>query len=822
MRNRSRLIRCILVVLSLALLYPARSATQITFGDDTLGARPLGLSISGGISLGSYQAGVNYGLLEVYRHAAWNGSIDSIPKYRLRTVTGASAGNINTLLWAVEACTNVHTPGQPYVSPLPEHSLFWQVWLDIGWDALMKEKSPELALFDRTALIQGVVGHYLKPRLSDPRLVDGCRVPAGITLTRIRPDTLYLQGLAIETQRHVTPFTVQVDSRGSVDTTRVRFVHEERIGPEDQYFGVLVRLQPHDRDIPFLTLLEAVKASASFPVTFAPVELNVWYPSTPRRESRHGPQMFADGGVFDNNPVGFARNLYGLDGDTAKLDILYVNPYRLRGELDTLRTDAGKPVPSGGLAAVMALLQGAVPTARQYELQLLARERAHQQEVAALEFQLQSLTGLSPAAQRAQRMSMQGEAAAPPPAARERLLLSSRGYPVLGEHLGSFAAFLARPGREFDFYVGMYDAFYMALAEHACPAANASRAARDAQHRCVGQRLPALITDTALVRAPARQVLARLYGREYGDGIVSVPAVQGKTMADRVTVQDAFFDALGTQFELPDTARCGDKRLVFSLLCRDGLWWVLESIGNNEAAVDVLDDWSDDCTQECTEREFYRLVANPMSGATAMLDDVIQRLRTVEVMMKTQPGVEGSDMVAPVTAGQWLFYATHLRSRPWWDPYPNSLPWRNRNPLSYIGANLGTVGLEARWQPTLNVGNPTFLRGNVIFHYNGQPIRSNEELYGGAGVMIGRYVNKVAISEWGVGVNVFHPLHWESGLRMPVEAELSGVFAANQLRLGLRVMPIKDQHGLLHGRRGWALSFGLNDPVGLIHWLISI
>jgi predicted acylesterase/phospholipase RssA len=803
------------------------------------------LSISGGISLGSYQAGVNFGLLEVYRHAAWNPAFRTsmnVPQYRLQTVTGASAGNINTLLWALEACTDLRPKQDVYQSPDPSSSLFWQVWLSIGWDRLFNTESSELALFDRAALVDSVVGPKVQDRLNDDRLVEGCEVPAGITLTRIKPDTLWLKGLAIETQRNVTPFTVRVDSDSAVVGTRVRFLQETRIRPEDQFFGVTLRLQPQTGDIPFRNLLNAVKASASFPVAFAPVELDVWYPRT----GASGKHMFSDGGVFDNNPVGFARNLYALDTrNTAPLDILYVNPNRFRSALHTTREGRAQPAPTGGLAAVMALLQGAVPTARQYELQLLARERAHQEEVNRLRGVAGDLAARVDVLNRRLYPATRSQATASEVAARlgrpdpgERLLLSSRAYPVLGEHLSSFAAFLARPGREFDFYVGLYDAFYMALSEHTCAEhSDTTELARQQRHRCVGESLPRLIKDPALVRDPGRQVLGWLYAREYAADSIPFPQPTDPALAERVTVQRSFFNALGTQFAATDTQDCVDTRLVFAILCRDGLWDVLETIGKDTAATRIIAEWSGECGKECEARRarivcreecqaetvFWHLVNNPMSASTRMLDQVVARLRDVEVMMMTRRDVHGSDMVAPVTGGQALFYTTHLRSRPEWNPIPSSVPkgdWKRKVPLSYFGANLGTSGLEARLQPTWNVGNPTFLKGNLIAHYNGQPIGSSHNLYGGAGIMAGRYFSKVWITEVGFGANIFTPTLSERE-PTPWELEASGVFVANQLRLGLRWMPDGEHRGLIHGSRGWAVSAGLNDPMGLIHWITS-
>lgn len=809
------------------ILAPGAGA-QISFGNDTIGAKPLGLSISGGISLGSYQAGVNFGLLELYRHAAWNpdfGTHWKIPRYHLRTVTGASAGNINTLLWAVEACTDLRDARGAYRSPDPEESLFWDVWLSIGWERLFNPRSDELALFDRKALIDDLVGPRLKERMRDPRLVEGCTVPAGITLTRILPDTLWLQKLDIVTQRHVTPFTLLVDSEQADLGTRVRFVHEDRIKPEDQYFGLLVRLQPHDGDIPINRLLEAVKASASFPVAFAPVELDVWYPG------RGGDtDSFVDGGAFDNNPVGFARNLYGLRGDSTTLDILYVNPYRLRMELRDKREVEQERAPSGGLAAVMRTLGGAIPTARQYELQLVARERAHQARVDTLRALIAGLDSLvTPAQRRGLRMQLHGNADTLPAPTRERLLLSSRAYPVLGEHLSSFGAFLARPGREFDFYVGMYDALYMALTEHACSAfADTTGRASQLAHTCVGKLLPGLIQSPDLVRDPAREVLSLLYEREYGP--IGRPAGELRTrdMEERVAVQRAFFTALGTQFTPVDAeVECHDKRVVYVLLCGDGLLDVLRSIGNNDDVVRILREWSRRCDREClVEPSFVALVQEPAHGATVMLDQVIERLLQVEGMMKNRTRLHGGNYVTPVTAGQWLFHASHLRSRPVWEWSPNSIPETSGArliPISYLGANFGTAGAEARYTPAWNFGNPLFARGNLIVHYNGEPLNSTDRWYGGAGASVGRYFTRIYVSELGVGANLFQPLDNLRGSALnPWEVEGYGVFVANQLRLGIRWMPDGDHRGLIHGRRGWAFSAGLNDPVGLAYWIGKI
>lgn len=300
----TRRVRGSLLALLVLGALPRAAHPQITFGDETPGESPLGLSLSGGISMGSYQAGVNFGLLELYRHAAWNDDFrqeTGFPRYRLRSVTGASAGNINTLLWAIEACTDLRGDARPYRSPPPDSSLFWQAWGSIGWNRIFNDTSSELAVFDRRALIENLAEPILAARMQDPRLVEGCSVPAGITLTRVVPDTLRYQELRILTQRIVTPFQVTVDRGRARGDTLVRFTRIP-VDNRDRHFGLLAHLGAEGADIRFDRLLTAVKASAAFPIAFAPVPLELWYDGMPRSDT----SMFLDGGAFDNNPVGVA------------------------------------------------------------------------------------------------------------------------------------------------------------------------------------------------------------------------------------------------------------------------------------------------------------------------------------------------------------------------------------------------------------------------------------------------------------------------------------------------------------------------------------
>src|SRR5262245_13161056 len=118
-----------ITLLGLALvLFPAAGAAQARPGRDTT---PIIFTVSGGISRGAYQGGLNWGLVEIARRSTYDAAFRErlraliggdtvqykIPKLFLAAVAGASAGNINGLLSAIEWCRKRQ-------ATVPEQSVF--------------------------------------------------------------------------------------------------------------------------------------------------------------------------------------------------------------------------------------------------------------------------------------------------------------------------------------------------------------------------------------------------------------------------------------------------------------------------------------------------------------------------------------------------------------------------------------------------------------------------------------------------------------------------------------------------------------------------
>lgn len=109
----------------------------------TSSAQPFALTISGGISLGVYEAGLNWVLVEnIRRHR---------DRFQLQTVTGASAGAINTLVSAMRFAEDDEADEWARV----DHNLFRETWIDIDISDLMPDV---LTQYDQLALDIGGTG----------------------------------------------------------------------------------------------------------------------------------------------------------------------------------------------------------------------------------------------------------------------------------------------------------------------------------------------------------------------------------------------------------------------------------------------------------------------------------------------------------------------------------------------------------------------------------------------------------------------------------------------------------------------------------------
>ena len=316
--------------------------------------KPYAITVSGGVSLGSYQAGLNYEILR------W---LQSSEEKDVLAVTGASAGAINALMTAMSYCIKPEREGDGHIAEI------FKRWKDVGIEELAPSDTSEYLPNDlllSTAKLNeiwrgtknddnvpggdggceddGLCAYFDDTQSTsqrrEDRLREQCNVSLGITVTRRTPSTSHPAGVSdsdvaitAPTQRFVIPMELFI---GNVDggTRRLIAVMDEAALSDPDIAGETLRLTPKHNDeqkrypIDPQSLFDAIKASAAFPGAFGPVELEFYKesatqaaagssledcsPSNPAGWERCR-DYFIDGGVFDNIPISLAKVLMHPD-----------------------------------------------------------------------------------------------------------------------------------------------------------------------------------------------------------------------------------------------------------------------------------------------------------------------------------------------------------------------------------------------------------------------------------------------------------------------------------------------------------------------------
>lgn len=301
--------------------------------------RHLTMTVSGGVSLGSYQAGATWALiytlrnreaLEAARQRAVAGgrSIPAARPYLLDVLTGASAGNINALLAGIEYCSAA-------APTVPEQSLLWLAWHPIGFDNLApRGRGGEPGVLSRKAF--GAIWKTLDTVLvRRPRRPD-CDLLLGITATKLTPLTFDAgNGFEVPIQRFAGVFRLVADTN-RLAFTEPRLEDVASLDPSDVLILDPGMESPARRvprrlsrgDVVIDSIRQLAEGSSSFPVAFAPrviayqrLSTLAWGAggtATPPcladgkkpgycADARH--ERFVDGGVLDNRPLGLALEL---------------------------------------------------------------------------------------------------------------------------------------------------------------------------------------------------------------------------------------------------------------------------------------------------------------------------------------------------------------------------------------------------------------------------------------------------------------------------------------------------------------------------------
>ena len=359
------------------------------------------LTLSGGVSLGSYEAGLNWALVRTLRTKMNEMLLRRQP--RLVAVTGASAGSINALLVAAMYCETEESAARSSI----DDNLLRSAWLHVGLDALLPE-DPRAYRPDDAVLASAA----LEPVVADVRraLFEGgltfrprCRLPLGLTVTRVEPLEQNVGGLRVTSQRAVLPLLFDIDDQGKVRFERQPLPQssdssESRLALADVAEMGKVGVHPE-------VVLQSLLASSAFPLAFRPrilCECATECGADPEAQDGTcpGPQgtpltglschaqsaaqggralkicmrRFVDGGVFDNAPVGLAleqSEAFFRPGILKPLTALFVDPDIRRLPAVSRREKVDRSL--RGIGAIGTFLGDLVTTARNRELSRAAQ-----------------------------------------------------------------------------------------------------------------------------------------------------------------------------------------------------------------------------------------------------------------------------------------------------------------------------------------------------------------------------------------------------------------------------------------------------------------
>jgi Patatin-like phospholipase len=848
------------------------------------------LSAAGGISNGSYQGGVDWTISEFLRRQQSDALRTKIfgrdvnRRFVLRSATGASAGNIDALFAAIGWCTHstgASPPPSPQAAPTKqsvapikaEDSLFWQAWIPTGTAQLLPSqndretlgatKTRDISAFDR-AFFRKAHLDSLRTFLATATAIPDCKVPLGLTLTKLTPVQVELLDPAKTTERLQGQDAGAADRahgpEGDVEVQRFASVLEVKANGSNVDFGRLSTKHEQDRSLGALALLPALKsaaesgrgqrleavfnvvlASSAFPMAFAPVEL-CYEPGgmRPAGGTSDPCPSFTDGGVFDNNPVGLGHRLAELGGEFPRgldVTIAYSSPGNLRGPLKEARQATGATKDRAGVSAVFQLLAGAYASARDYELQAFAR--------------LVSRDNAKPASRQ--------------PIA---LALSSRSTPIFGETVRSFGAFLGRPLREYDFYVGIYDGLEFVARQFICgdeiEAGSRETCTSDAHARLLAE-------DSFTLSVHARQVACWQFVAEYPavtqdlvSRICDAKVENGIKDESRFKILKALHEALSARRSVRpdvDAARCAKKSgPVEALVCPGGLDQVLDGLGSQ--AEWVRKDWENKATRtvNCSpltipgepdgqtatfdriygrclfDEHFVELLEHPRHQVYSVMKKAIESIELGEDELESRGLPDHAALV------EWAFSLQRSSTYKYRGPVDAVMSSARQNDYSSPRASVATlVGYLAPgyiqwtysgqapddaslgWRPlTWNLGKDIFLGSTLDLSLRWLSSSSkftNSQF--GYGASIGSYSLPLPL----IGAkHVDVGPYWMS---RPQAAALAGVDFTQAdrsprlvVRASARVFADKLQVTALWRPRHFTMSVGLSDVNGLLFWWI--
>lgn len=350
--------------------------------------------ISGGVSLGAYEAGYNWAMIKMLNKVREKGKLT---EPHLQSVAGASAGSINALLSAMYWCQKDSIPLKNAV----DDNLFYETWVHLGIEDLSihgQDPDNTSTLFTRRGLEKK--GEKIIAHLNKPIFKKNCEVPLGVSVTKVTPIIEEVSGIKVKNQHFSVPLTFKVKHSKAV-------IENKKMPPSTDFYMSIPEIEKDKNK-----LMNVLFASGAFPGAFQQVKLDYVY------KGKRASHYFIDGGAYDNIPLQLAIEL-----NKKTSHFLFIDPSNMRKEVKDTTKQEEEQRPLGFITT------NAIPLLSSLEI-------------------FQSMKLYQAINQYFRKDSS------------KTLILSSRFHPLTGKYLQHFAAFLDPNFREYDYYVGVYDAIY--------------------------------------------------------------------------------------------------------------------------------------------------------------------------------------------------------------------------------------------------------------------------------------------------------------------------------------------------------------------------
>ncbi|WP_455202147.1 patatin-like phospholipase family protein [Kaarinaea lacus] len=904
-------------------------------------------AISGGASKGAYEAGLNWAILQIMRYETGASYKDQVLKGKYRpfeavSMTGASAGGINAILSAMAWCARPDAKGG--ITSLLNDNIFRNLWLAPDINTLLPPtaRSPiyqfDDAVLARKSLI--VAAEKLRELWDSPVFRKDCRVPLGVTVTRVQPEELKVGDIKVKNQRFTFPFELRTHDDGTAG-----FYFDPKDFPLLLDYSMI--LIPYEADAPKLKIdnariEEVVMTSAAFPVAFgrkrlqhcrikATYEKDIEEPKAEivdkPQQQKSGPVCpegyelttaeFADGGLFDNLPIGLARTLAEENKRSKQnplpVTYIYIDPNRLRyalPEKEEFEKCLSENPPKAceeldySFMSESRLLRGALGSAQNYELYRELTSDTWSHNLSQLAYQTAELfeeigydqacskevpfftEALSCAAavryagrflevsydridapitppfsvKKLQQAGLvkrcrETETDSDVPVEAEcyidfiqfrkdlvqRLLtvlrlipdhnsimlqrvqrsqysihndriirVTSRGAPITGELLESFAAFLDFKFREYDYLVGVYDAI-VEVGNVVCRHHYSQRRQPEEFQNCHGAISKRLYKQLGVKSdKKAAFVFASLAKKEFANQEAFQFAFDPMPEEDRDMriIHEGLWKTLVAKWEqsLGFTEASSSEVEFFKFLKEQGFTPTPTDDGSNPLLADIMLDpdlWAHELTRRFTDR----LMALEKDAARIYAErepDPKKRPETNEGLMG------GTSFVLRSTTYKY----------PEFDFAPSTAPkeWKSRYVIPYeIGFDLVEGHIMFVWQPTwslakydlLNIRGTVGLAKGII----GEASHEARENYLSLGLGYTRLTSKGIMSNYGITPGYYRTfLTSESGGKESFGGEVHVSILENKIRFGLGARDFESTSD------SWYLSFGITDIPGIIYW----